>query len=613
ESFFILGYWEWTEDVLSRYGDILELCSVHDAIYASLYSNDRDTNILCAFCESWYPTTNTLHTMAGELSISLWDLYKLGGLPASGRTYNEAVPDIYTLCAHTDKGNRRILKACESLLIAYRQIVQRLEFKKGVFAQQCVDFWCKRSISYSDPVKQKRYTDAPPKSTHNPTHRVIHKGSGAKQIGPHTNELSQFTSFRAIWLLLGHFECNHPRGAGSLNVSYDKWTTVTIKDLKHNINKFCLAVESSSSNSKRISPHDKARDAHRSADGHASQYEDTGENICVAFSIRLHLTGSMAEVEGEDKSTSDVESKINFKHQKGRRSMKPRAADLEGNETDFWNAFDNILIPSDIPTDLTKVGDIDFEMGALFNIENAMIEEASEPLNVPSERIVPRKGKEIHIERYLVERSNPASPAQTHHYVDGPLTFEINAKTLSTPLDAKGIPRAPSHGDVVPTPLISTIRFTPASQGIFTSAIKILGNEHGEASQVYKAIRVMHSDPEPLKCKVDEYVWDVKGLLSLKASLSDRHRSDHVEEERLVVGGGAKLAESSYDAALTKHQGLEEESVTLKKKEDELLKELKDVRQGMNQMTNDIGDNWNSIYLFFNMAALEFFCPFLDT
>ncbi|KAL2892959.1 Botulinum neurotoxin type D [Bienertia sinuspersici] len=79
----------------------------------------------------------------------------------------------------------------------------------------------------------------------------------------------------------------------------------------------------------------------------------------------------------------------------------------------------------------------------------------------------------------------------------------------------------------------------------------------------------MHGDLKPLKCKVDEYVWAVKGHLALKTSLSD-HRP------------------------LTKHQELEEESVALKKKEDEILKELKDICQRMNQ-TNDLGDNGNPL------------------
>ncbi|KAL2930466.1 hypothetical protein RDABS01_035876 [Bienertia sinuspersici] len=272
------------------------------------------------------------------------------------------------------------------------------------------------------------------------------------------------------------------------------------------------------------------------------------------------------------KSTSDAESDVNFKHQRSRRSKKPRVADPEGDETDFGNAFDNIPIPSDIPTDLTKVGDIDFEMGVSFNVDDAMIEEATEPLNVLTDRTVPGKGKDIHIEKDLVKRSNPASPAQSQHSVDGPSTFEINAKTLGTPLDDRGIPRAPSHGDAAP---------------VF--------DRHGEASQVYKAIRMMHGDLEPLKCKVDGYVWAVKGHLALKESLSDRRHFDQVEEERLAAVEELKLAKSSYDTALTKHKELEEESVALKQKKDELLKELEDVRQRMDKVTSDLGDNRNSL------------------
>ncbi|KAL2943626.1 7-cyano-7-deazaguanine synthase [Bienertia sinuspersici] len=106
---------------------------------------------------------------------------------------------------------------------------------------------------------------------------------------------------------------------------------------------------------------------------------------------------------------------------------------------------------------------------------------------------------------------------------------------------------------------------------------------------------MIHGDPKPWKCKVDGYVWVVKGHLALKASLSDRRRSDQVEEERLAVVEELQLAESNYDTALTKHKGLEEESAALKQKEDELLKELEDVRQQMDKVTSDLGDNRNSL------------------
>ncbi|MCD7460189.1 hypothetical protein HAX54_043038 [Datura stramonium] len=45
----------------------------------------------CAFFETWCPKTNTVLTSIGELSISLWDLYILGGLPIGGSLYEEII------------------------------------------------------------------------------------------------------------------------------------------------------------------------------------------------------------------------------------------------------------------------------------------------------------------------------------------------------------------------------------------------------------------------------------------------------------------------------------------------------------------------------------------
>ncbi|KAL0314531.1 UNVERIFIED_CONTAM: hypothetical protein Sangu_2297500 [Sesamum angustifolium] len=73
------GYWEWTEDVLSR-----------------------------SFCEAWCPLTNTLLTSAGEMSISLWDLHELVGLPITGCLYDEVVPNALELIGVDEKRERFI-------------------------------------------------------------------------------------------------------------------------------------------------------------------------------------------------------------------------------------------------------------------------------------------------------------------------------------------------------------------------------------------------------------------------------------------------------------------------------------------------------------------------
>ncbi|KAH6815277.1 hypothetical protein C2S51_020097 [Perilla frutescens var. frutescens] len=86
------GYWEWTEDVLSRCSDKLHGAGIHDPVYASLFTYDRNTEVVKAFCEAWCPLTNTLLTSSGELSISLWDLHVMVGLPLTGLLCDEMVP-----------------------------------------------------------------------------------------------------------------------------------------------------------------------------------------------------------------------------------------------------------------------------------------------------------------------------------------------------------------------------------------------------------------------------------------------------------------------------------------------------------------------------------------
>ena len=80
EFTYIPKYWEWAEDVLFRCSKYLAEINILDGVYASLYTYDRDKDVIQTFCENWCPATNTLHLASGEASISLWDLHRLGGL-----------------------------------------------------------------------------------------------------------------------------------------------------------------------------------------------------------------------------------------------------------------------------------------------------------------------------------------------------------------------------------------------------------------------------------------------------------------------------------------------------------------------------------------------------
>ncbi|KAL0394687.1 UNVERIFIED_CONTAM: hypothetical protein Slati_4434900 [Sesamum latifolium] len=163
------GYWEWTEDVLSHCGRRLHLISAYDAVYASLFTYDHNSDIIKAFCEAWCPFTNTLFTSAGELSISLWDLHDLAGLPITGCLYDEVVPSALELTGADEKGGRFIPRSSKYLLYAYHLL-------QGADDDQCsnssidkwVKFWSKKAIKYHLPPPRKEKKTVRPKSTHNP-------------------------------------------------------------------------------------------------------------------------------------------------------------------------------------------------------------------------------------------------------------------------------------------------------------------------------------------------------------------------------------------------------------------------------------------------------------
>ncbi|KAH7845097.1 hypothetical protein Vadar_017759 [Vaccinium darrowii] len=99
------GYWDWLEDVLAWNKDLLTAAKIYDAVFASLFTYDRNTNLIRSFCELWCPSTNSLHVPAGEVSISLWDIRIIGGLSINGTFYDEVVPSAKELAA-TDRRRR---------------------------------------------------------------------------------------------------------------------------------------------------------------------------------------------------------------------------------------------------------------------------------------------------------------------------------------------------------------------------------------------------------------------------------------------------------------------------------------------------------------------------
>ena len=112
---YIENYWKWLEDILGRSKQVLHENHLFDTFYASLFTYDRNSHILRAFYEAWCPNTNILHTSAGELSLSLWNLHKLGGLPIIGSIYEEIIPCAEELTGANKNKSRHIPQGCEYL------------------------------------------------------------------------------------------------------------------------------------------------------------------------------------------------------------------------------------------------------------------------------------------------------------------------------------------------------------------------------------------------------------------------------------------------------------------------------------------------------------------
>jgi len=76
---------EWTRYILKRERDILRSAGIYDLIYLSLFDYSVDTSLLHAFSERWSYTTNTLLLDDREMTLTLWELRQLTGLPITGQ------------------------------------------------------------------------------------------------------------------------------------------------------------------------------------------------------------------------------------------------------------------------------------------------------------------------------------------------------------------------------------------------------------------------------------------------------------------------------------------------------------------------------------------------
>ncbi|ONK63653.1 uncharacterized protein A4U43_C07F17490 [Asparagus officinalis] len=86
------GYNDWCLYILQKYTDALERLNIYGAILSFLGVYHIDFQLLQSFLECWDKDRNVFATKWGDLSISLLDIERIGGLPIQGQVYDEYVP-----------------------------------------------------------------------------------------------------------------------------------------------------------------------------------------------------------------------------------------------------------------------------------------------------------------------------------------------------------------------------------------------------------------------------------------------------------------------------------------------------------------------------------------
>jgi hypothetical protein len=147
EFSYIPKYWEWLEDILNRNKKILTDAKIYGAVYASLFTYDRNVHAMQAFFEYWCSATNTLHTSIGEISITLWDLCRIGGLLLYGSFYDKVVLSAKEMSS--------LPSSCEYSFAAFHHLSLELGGPHLVTYIEWVGFWFRGSVRYPKPPNRQ--------------------------------------------------------------------------------------------------------------------------------------------------------------------------------------------------------------------------------------------------------------------------------------------------------------------------------------------------------------------------------------------------------------------------------------------------------------------------
>ncbi|KAL2927733.1 Protein MAIN-LIKE 2 [Bienertia sinuspersici] len=135
------------EDIICTYRNALANIHILNVVYALILLYECNVPMIHYFCESWCPRTNTILIVAGETSISLWDIRTLAGLPITGIFYDEVVPTAADLTSSKD-GKQYPPPSCRYLFAALWHITSNSKSSYVTF-EEWFRFWFRGPKKYS--------------------------------------------------------------------------------------------------------------------------------------------------------------------------------------------------------------------------------------------------------------------------------------------------------------------------------------------------------------------------------------------------------------------------------------------------------------------------------
>ncbi|KAH0696636.1 hypothetical protein KY290_014018 [Solanum tuberosum] len=123
-----------------------------------------------AFCENWRPSTNIVSTFIGELSISLWNLRTIGGLPVHGSFYDEVIPSAKELTDVDDQGKSFLPRSCSFLFSAFYRLTKGA--LDEVSFREWTKFWFRGPRKYAKPSPRTSKNRTKPRMNHDPSENI---------------------------------------------------------------------------------------------------------------------------------------------------------------------------------------------------------------------------------------------------------------------------------------------------------------------------------------------------------------------------------------------------------------------------------------------------------